>query len=195
MMWPMSWGSTIAWVKYGGVVAKDGWRYTFAPKDARWAIAALYGESESAGAGPEGDVVLWTWLQRMFLYRNNHDMRRRDGYVLPWPHSYADIVLSHSQPVNPYWRHRGEEGLIVRRANIVGMEPEDFPPGLVDRVLSWMRGERPMHPFVAGLVDFAACDCVGCGEDVHGPADLRGSNYPHGNCYFKDAGTDRKSVV
>ena len=189
MMGAMSWGSTIAWVKYGGLVGKDGWRYTFGPRDFRWALAALYGESESSGAGPDGDAVLWSWASRQFLYRNNREMRRRDGYILPWPHTYADIVLSHSQPVNPYWRRRGEEGAIIRRANIVDMEPEDFPPGVVAKVLAFMQGRLPMHPMLAGLTDFAACNCVGCGEDTHGPADLRGGGYPRGNCYWKEAGS------
>jgi hypothetical protein len=189
MMAGMSWGSTIAWVKYGGLVGKDGWRYTFSPRDARWTIAALYGESESSGVGPWGDAVLWTWAQRMYLYRNNREMHRRDGYLLPWPHTYADIILSHSSPVNPYWRHRGDEWAINRRANIVSMEPEDFPRGFVEWVLSWLRGERAMDPRFAGLVDFSRCDCVGCGEDDHGPADLHAPGYPRSNCFWKEAGT------
>jgi hypothetical protein len=57
-----------------------------------------------------------------------------------------------------------------------------------------MEGRLPMHPMLAGLVDFAACDCDGCGEDVHGPADLRGSGYPHSNCWWKE-GASRSWTV
>jgi len=180
----MSWGSTIAWVKYGGLVGKDGWRYSLTPFDVRWAIPAIYGEAVHVSAGEEGDAILWTMANRLYLSRNNRELRRRDGYLLPWPHRLGDIFLAYSQPINPFWRDRGTPFQVERRDRFIKMEPEEFPPGLVSKVIQFAQGRLPMDPRFAGLTDFAACDCEGCGIDVHGEPALRGAN-----CFWRDPGS------
>jgi hypothetical protein len=74
--------------RLGTIVALNGYRYQITPTDVLWLARSVQYE------GGNYLATAWTYAQRQVLYR-------RTG-------SLAELVLGHSQPVNPKWRRDGE---------------------------------------------------------------------------------------
>lgn len=77
------------------VVPWDGFRYTPSEEDKLVLATAIYGETRGEHSEKEWARMLWTWTNRFMLKVNR-----------PWP-TLANLVLNHSQPVNPKWRSNG----------------------------------------------------------------------------------------
>jgi hypothetical protein len=187
--------ATLAWKKYlrnvafGTIVGVDGWYYNITWEDAMWACRAVMGESGvcPGGCQKDGEAVVWAMVNRAFKLRNRTMRRGPPGSglaPLQAPHTLAEVFLWYCQPINPYWRDRGENA--DRRRHIAAMGPGDpwLNERTIDTVLRVLMGLTDGRPY-QGIVDFADCDCVDCGRDTHGTEDFK-----IGNCFWSDAESD-----
>jgi hypothetical protein len=156
----MSWEAIAASVRFGRIVAADGWSYSFGSDDLRWAVRFVMGEKESHASTEEAWWLLWTMANRM--YRTHPHYR-----------TYADMVQAYSIALH------GEP--TPRRARIQSLEPVDVPAAVVQRVISFLEGF--VQPGVAtGFVHFDQCATAG---REFGPADFRSAS---DECYWKAEG-------
>jgi len=147
-------------------VPSDGWSYRPSQRDAIVLMAALYGETRGGHSRQEWIRMLWTWMNRFALKTNR-----------PWS-SLAELVMAHSQPVNPKWRAGGSfcgpggkyhgdqrycsSAQLAWRAKMASIiESEDWskvPTDIAATVRSFVDGEIPEPETVDGyaLIDFGA---------------------------------------
>jgi hypothetical protein len=156
----MSWESIAAGVRFGRLVAADGWSYRFDADDLRWAVRFVMGEKESHASTEEAWMLLWTMGNRMYRV---------------WPHyqTYAKMVQAYSIALH------GE--YTPRRARIQSLEPDDVPAPVIQRVIAFLEGW--VQPGAAtGFVHFDQC---GTARSDFGPADYRSAS---DECYWKAEG-------
>lgn len=185
-----AWKKYLRFVSLGTIVGADGWTYRITWEDAMWAIRAVMGES-GVCAGKcqnDGTAVTWAMINRHFLLRDKLMGRGPSGSglsPLEPPHTLAETFLWYCQPINPYWRDRGDHA--DRRQHIAAMGPGDpwLNQRTIDNVLSVLAGNSDGRPY-NGIVDFAACGCEGCGRDTHGPED-----FSIINCFWATSETRR----
>jgi hypothetical protein len=181
-----AWREYLRYVNFGTIVGADGWTYRITWEDAMWAIRAVMGESGvcSGACQEDGIAVTWAMINRHFLLRDK-PMRRRGTSDQEAPRTLADVFLWYCQPINPYWRDR--EPNASRRRHISAMSPGD--PWLnrrtIDTVLAVLTGNSDGRPYT-GIVDFADCNCDGCGRDTHGVEDFSVIN-----CFWATSETRR----
>lgn len=128
--------------------------------DALWTARAVYGETTGGGDArdPERYAVVSCWLRRWAIV---NDARIKRGDSPLWPR-FRDLVLAHSQPVNPRWAEGGDlaerrgstEAQLARRARIRGMAWNDIPERYRRPVLDLFTGRKALTGRPA--VDFAA---------------------------------------
>jgi hypothetical protein len=117
------------------------------------------GEAGAAADGPEGDAILWTMANRLYLLRNE-PLERRDGELSFPPHRYAWLLRAYSQPINPYWldpRHESDAARLRRRIQIASLGPNAEWNGMpvenaTRRVVAFMQGKTENR--YAGIVHF-----------------------------------------
>ncbi|MBN1772747.1 MAG: hypothetical protein JXB32_15870 [Deltaproteobacteria bacterium] len=183
MNYVKDWVHFLRGVRLGVAHSPDGWLMPLTASDVAWMCRALAGES-SGVLGPPSDAVAWAMIQ--YAYARRHDTwdRRGGGWTLRPPHSLTEILLFYCQPINPYWRQRGDAAAIRRRNRFATMGPSECErtyPGLVARVLSLFRGGISSEPYT-GLVEFMKS---GLGEGTHGAHDAEFG----GNWFWKSFGS------
>lgn len=134
--------------RLGMIVALNGYRYQITPTDVLWLARSVQYE------GGNYLATAWTYAQRQVLYR-------RTG-------SLADLVLGHSQPVNPKWRRDGEfcrpggryhgqdncsEARLARRDEAASLPWDSIREEIRSTVVRWALGETS-NP-VPRATDFA----------------------------------------
>jgi len=129
---------------------------------------------------------LATMSNRLYWTR---DLRvvRRDGYVLPKPHTFADMILAYSSVIGPWFRTHGDERTISRRRDLLEANPEDFDPATVSLATEFMTGQLYEVRAFQGLVHFAECDF---GRAEHGEPTMKISN-----CFWKASGWPRDLFI
>ena len=163
-------------LSFGGFTDGRGWSYRFTIGDLRWLCPALVGESSNL---LDQEAICATMLQRLYAVRGRGSIVARGGEV--YPYSLWGMVRSYSQPVNPYWLEHGTPEQIAHRTEIQSMTPDDVPRETLQLAVRFVEGRLPVRPELVGLTDFAACDCAGCGVDVHGPAAMKVDS-----CFWRD---------
>lgn len=129
---------------------RDRWSLT--DSQLLWAGRAAVGETGS----PRGQIaVLWAWAQLLVQRAEaGHDRlpcRGQPGR----PQTFEWVIRCHSQPVNEYWRFRGENQARRQMLAAASWEKlERLSPGIRERVYGWARGRYP-NP-VPRLADFSA---------------------------------------
>jgi len=172
MMGPMSWATRFGVMPFGKLVASDGsWEYQFSFGDLRWAVPMLAGESRNVY---DNFAELATMANRLYWTRNTRIVRR-DGYVLPMPHTFKDLVLAYSSVIGSWFTDHGPG-----RPDLVQAEPEDFDPHVVNLAVEFMTGRLYEVSAFKGLVHFAEC---GFGTERHGEPALHIDN-----CYWRAEG-------
>lgn len=182
----LAWQKYLRHVRFGKIIGDDGWVYQITWEDAMWAIRAVMGESGvcDGKCQQDGTAVVWAMVNRAFKLRNRTMRRGPPGSglaPLQAPHTLAEVFLWYCQPINPYWRDRGENA--GRRQHIAAMKPNDpwLNQRTIDNVLRILTGRSDHRPYV-GIVDFAACSCEGCGRDTHGA-----EAFSIINCFWTDS--------
>ena len=172
MMGPMSWGSRFGCMRFGGLAASDGsWSYRFTFNDLRWAIPMLAGESRNVY---DNFAELATMANRLYWTRDTRIVRR-DGYVLPMPHTFADLILAYSSVIGQWFTDHGPG-----RPDLVAAQPGEFDPHLVNLAVEFMTGRLYEVSAFKGLVHFAEC---GFGRERHGEPSMAISN-----CFWRAEG-------
>lgn len=171
-----------AWrVKYGrlalgSIVFDDGTVTPLDWRDLMWAVRAVRGEAGPAlSSGIETDAILWTMTNRLRVVKDS-SIGLGEAKHDP-PHRLHHLLLAYCEPINPYQRNRGTAEQQAKREHYAAMGPDDdwINPASVPRVVDVLRGQVSRVPYMR-LVDFADCNCEGCGADVHGAPDLRLAN-------------------
>jgi len=186
--WPMTTDLTWQWkarfgrLRLGWIVYDDG---TIVPTDWRdlmWLVRALIGEDRS---GMEDDAISWTMTNRLYLSRKV--VIGRGPSVHRPPHRLHHLLLAYCQPVNPYWRNRGDEDQVRRRNHYATLGPGDaiLRPDSIQNAVRFLRGGVSRGPFMQ-WDHFAAC---GYGEGEHGEAD-----YKINDCFWTNRSLTAKSV-
>lgn len=171
------WSALLRSVRFGGLAASDGsWGYQFTPDDLRLAVPMLAGESRDVY---DEFAQLCTMANRLYWTR---DMRvvRKDGYVLPMPHTFADLILAYSSVINPYFREHGGPSVVARRAELLNAPPSYFNPHTVSLAVEFMTGQLYAVEAFQGLVHFAECDY---GRAKHGEPTMKIKN-----CFWRASG-------
>lgn len=179
-----AWQQTFGSLRLGGLVASDGsWSYAFSHRDLRWAIPSIAGESRDVY---DEFAQLATMANRLYWTR---DLRivRKDGYVLPTPHTFADLIRAYSSVINPYFLEHGAEEVLAHRNELAAAPPSYFNPHTVNLAVLFMTGQLyEVHAF-EGLVHFAECD-FGRGE--HGEPTMQVSN-----CFWRASAWPRGLLI
>lgn len=178
------WESRFGNLNLGGLVASDGsWSYAFTIKDLRWAVPTAAGESRNIY---DQFAQLATMANRLYWTR---DLRivRKDGYVLPMPHSFAELLRAYSSVTNPYYLASGSEEARRRRAELSTAPPSYFDPHTVNLVVGFMTGAIYEVGAFQGLVHFAECDF---GRAEHGEPTMQISN-----CFWRASGWPRDLLI
>lgn len=120
--------------------------------DLLWAGRAAVGET---GSHAGQIAVLWAWLQLAAeRWEAGHRCVPCRGQPCR-PFTYRWIVGCHSQPINEYWRFRGDNQPRRQMLAAASWEKlEQLSPGIKGRVYAWARNEHP-NP-IPGLADFSA---------------------------------------
>lgn len=169
----MTWDELADRVRFGRLVAVDGWSYDFRRSDLPWSARFIVGEKESHASTDEAYLLLWTMANRMYLVRR----------TVAWP-TYADLLVAYSTPLHdpddPSKRAPSAE-VAARRRRIRSLQPDDVPAGCMDRVISFLEGKTQVPEIGRSFVHFALCG--------HGDASLGDANYrsPSGECYWSTA--------
>lgn len=187
--WPMSdaaWKAKYGRLRLGAIVFDDGRVTPLDWRDLMWAVRAVRGEAGYFdSAGIETDAILWTMTNRLRLQADESFGRGAAAHAPP--HRLHHMLLAYCAPINPFQRDRGDAATQARRAAYATMGPDKVDRGQTDpginpastpRVVAFLRGQVSRTPWMR-YVDFAACDCEGCGRDTHGPEDLR-----LGDCFW-----------
>lgn len=183
--------------RLGSTTTRDGWTYKFTPEDWLWAIRMLVGEAgerdwDKRWKQMEGEAILWTMLNRLYLLRNTTFSMRGCGQsgpsFPPGSHTYTKLLLAYSQPIAVMWRTCGTDTERQRRAFFAVMRPEQVPPEVVTLVTRFMQGKIPGDLY-AGLVHFIAPG-VEPAEEAIGPVEIPGMQ-ARSNIFFKVAPTLR----
>lgn len=154
-------------------------------EDLRWAGRAAARETDNSAAGRA--AVLWSWAQRLVWYVDRGLTSTPCREQPNRPITLAWVIRCHSQPVNPYWRDRGDAGQVRARQYLQSsaatwealergavLQPK---PNLKRDVYAWGRGEIP-NP-IPRLADFSA----------PGQPDVpAGAPVIHGNAFFAEPG-------
>jgi len=130
----------------GVIQSKSGYRYQMTPDDMLWLARSTEAEGGTAPA-----ATIWTYAQRQVA-------ASRTG-------SLADLVRSHSQPMNPIWSSPTGSGcvrdpskctpaLIARRLAAQAKPWSSIASGIREKVVRFATGLLP-NP-VPSAVDFAA---------------------------------------
>lgn len=170
-----------------GVAASGDWMYPFTWEDYMWACRTVTGEAIGPGAllahGSmfisaskllDGEAVLHTMLNRLHMLRDQPFHVVGQGMDYP-PRSYTRILRAYCAPVQAARVsvfYESDPAIRERRTDYQTMRPFDVLPQVRALVLRFMCGWTDAERW-HGLVDFAACDCSGCGRDTHGPETLR----------------------
>lgn len=179
------------WIRYlqgeplGSVYSTDGWVMPLTHTDVAWMCKALAGES-SGVLGPPSDAVAWAMIQYCYARRDDTWERRGGGWTIRPPFSLSEVLLFYCQPINPYWRDRGDRWAQQRRKKFAYMTPgqcEREYPGLIRRVLDLFRGKIDGRRYT-GLVEFMK---AGLGEGTHGSEHVTFG----GNWFWKAMGSGR----
>ena len=152
-----------------------GWSYEITEDDFLWMARAASGEGEPAH-------VIWTWMQRYASGSNNGIGNFRSSYP-----TLMDMVLAHSQPVNPKWRRDGEfckpggryagtarcaPNLLDRRDHMASLTWDQIPANVKSAINALRQANLP-NP-VPRAVDFAdetvAAAYVSRNHDTNGAA-------------------------
>jgi len=153
------WGDRLGDLLWGGLVGSDGWTYRFSAEDAMWGTRMIVGEAGGACDGPEGDAILWTMANRLYLLRKERFQDRR-GVTLWPPHRYTHLIRAYAQPINPYFldpRHESDPDRLRRRWQVTTLPPRGEWRGVpiesaIRRVVRFMQGGTPNQ--YVGLVHF-----------------------------------------
>lgn len=144
-----------------GYIVWPGGRLPITDVDLLWAARAAARETDNTLAGRS--AVWWAWAQALVWRKqlgNGVPVRgqERKPYQLQW------LIRGHSQPVNPYWRDRGDAGQVrarqylqSARATWESLERGEVlqpKPNLKRDAYAWGRGQVP-NP-VPRLADFSA---------------------------------------
>lgn len=161
-------------MRFASLTSADGWAYKFTQEDWLWSIRMLVGEAGAANWDErwkqlEGEAILWTMLQRLYLLRT----------IYP---TYTSLILAYSQPINPKWRNRGTAEEQARRARFATMPASAAPPGVVALVTRFVQGQVPGDLYT-GLVHFIAPGVTPAPEAI-GPVTIPGMQ-PRSNVFFK----------
>lgn len=178
------WESRFGNLNLGGLVASDGsWSYAFSHRDLRWAVPMVAGESRDRY---DQFAELSCMANRLYWTR---DLRivRKDGYVLPMPHSFAELIRAYSSVINPAFQTIGSEEVRRRRAELSTAPPSYFDPHTINLVVGFMTGAIYEIGAFQGLVHFAECDF---GRAEHGEPTMQISN-----CFWKAAGWPRDLLI
>lgn len=168
-----------------GYIKWPNGEYAITDEDLLWAGRAAARETNNSVQGRA--AVLWSWAQRLVWYkglgRTVTPCREQPNrpLTLTW------VIRCHSQPVNAYWRDRGDAGQIRARQylqsdratweSLERGEVLQAKPNLKRDVYAWARGELP-NP-VPNLADFSA----------PGQPDVpAGSPTVGGNAFFAEPG-------
>ncbi len=173
------WEDRFGDLRLGGLAASDGsWSYRFTFEDLRWAIPMCAGESRNIY---DNFAELATMSNRLYWTRNVK-ITRRDGYVLPMPHTFADLVFAYSSVIGAWFTDHGPG-----RPDLVAARPVDFEPRLVNLVVGFMTGTIYEVSAFKGLVHFAEC---GFGTARHGEPAMQISN-----CFWRASGWPRDLLI
>lgn len=174
------WKAKYGKLRLGAIVFDDGRVTPLDWRDLMWAARAVRGEAGLYGSQTiETDAILWTMTNRLRV--NADDVIGRGPARHEPPHRLFHMLLAYCAPINPYQRDRGDAAADARRRVYATMGPDKVDHGQTDpginpasipRVVGFMRGQISRTPWMR-YVDFAQCDCEGCGRDTHGPEDLR----------------------
>lgn len=184
--------STIAMARWprGSLAITEG--------DLLWLARSIAGETDDAERSRA--AVAWSELQRAVVWldtgiRSTSGMRcaQAEQGAIVGPVTLTTTVRCFSQPVNPYWLRRGDDGQVRRRAFLSTASYQELEsrhppratwwrgsPGLRDFVYRWAAGKVP-NP-VPGLADFSA----------PGLSDVpRGAVVIGGNAFFPEGASAR----
>jgi len=169
-----------------GVATDDaGWLLPFTWVDYMWACRAMTGESigpyalnrvptnVSALKMVSAEAQLHAMLNRVHMLKDRVFSGRGTGPLHP-PHTYSQMLLAYCAPVQvggTTLRYEGDYSIRERRKGYRSMRPADTAPQMLALVQRFMSGYTDPKQW-RGMVDFAECNCDGCGEETHGPADM-----------------------